>query len=105
MIILAAFNLSSANAFNLDWSKILLGKELTSALHNILSKPLAAFPLNHHQNNGQRCDRNESCHNDYHQFLDRILAELDIKPATSCSQVMYAIYCAAGLGPFLQRGA
>ena len=33
IIILQAFNLSSANAFNLDWSKVLsFGKELNSLL-------------------------------------------------------------------------
>ena len=34
---------------------------LTSTWHNILSKPLAAFPHNHCQNNRQRWERNESC--------------------------------------------
>ena len=31
-----------------------LGVLLTSTLHNILSKPLAAFPHNHCRNNGQQ---------------------------------------------------
>ena len=30
---------------------------LTSTQHNIFSKPLAAFPLTYHRNNGQRCKR------------------------------------------------
>jgi hypothetical protein len=38
------------------------GVLLTSTPHNILSKPLAAFPHNHYRNNGQRLERNESCH-------------------------------------------
>ena len=41
----------------------------------LLSQPLAAFPHNHRRNNGQRWDGNKSCHNDYHQSLERILAE------------------------------
>ena len=53
--------------------------------HNILSKPLATFPHNHHWNNGQLWERNEFCHNDYHQSSKRLLAELRIKPATFCS--------------------
>ena len=36
----------------------LFGKELTSIPHNILSKPLAAFPHNHCRNNGQWRARN-----------------------------------------------
>ena len=72
----------SADAFKLDWSQILsfgkrvngvstlfqifnyiaeicalihtfLGFFFTSTLHNILSKPLAAFPHNYSQNNDQ----------------------------------------------------
>ena len=44
--------LSSANSISLEESKIChLGKELSSTLHNILSKPLAAFPHNHCRNN------------------------------------------------------
>ena len=58
--------------------------------HDILSKPLAAFPHNHCRNNGQRLDRNESCRKDYHQSAERILAEPGIEPATSCSQIRNA---------------
>ena len=65
------------------------GVLLTSTPHNILSKPLAAFPHNHRQNNGLRWVSNESCHNKYHQSSLRMLAEPGIKPATSCSQVRY----------------
>ena len=36
------------------------GVLLSSTPHNILSKPLAAFPHNYCQNNGQRWERNES---------------------------------------------
>ena len=61
---------------------------LNSTSHNSLSKPLAAFLYNHCQNDGQRWERNESCHKDYHQSLERILAEAGIKPVTSCSQVV-----------------
>ena len=43
------------------------GTFFTNTLHNILSKPLAAFPHNHLRDNGQREERNESCCNDYHQ--------------------------------------
>ena len=68
------------------------GVLLTSTPHNILFKPLAAFPQNHRQNNRQQWERNESCRNDYHQSSERILAELGIKPVTSCSQVHNAIY-------------
>ena len=64
------------------------GVLLTSTLHNILSKPLAAPPHNHCRNNGQRCERKKSYHNDYHQSWERILAEPGIKPATFCSQVL-----------------
>ena len=60
---------------------------LTYTRHNILSKPLAAISHNHCRNNGQRSERHESCRNDYHQSLERILAEPGIKPETSCSQV------------------
>ena len=44
------------------------GVLLTSILHNILSKPLAAFPCNHCQNNGQRI---------LSQSSERIFAELE----------------------------
>ena len=64
---------------------------LTGTSHNILSKPLAAFPLNHHRNNGLGWQRNESCCNDYYQSSEMIglLAEPGIEPATFCSQVLY----------------
>ena len=68
---------------------------LTSTPHNILSKPLAAFPYNHCRNNGQR---NDSCLIDYHQSSERILAEPEIETATSCSQVRNATDWAMGLG-------
>ena len=61
-----------------------------STLHGILSKPLAAFPQNHSQNKGQCRERNESCHNDYHQSMVGILAEPGIEAATSCSQIVHA---------------
>ena len=63
--------------------------------HNILSKPLAAFPQNLCRNNGQQWERNESCRNDYHQSW--ILAEPGIEPATSCSQVRLSY------GPWRER--
>ena len=74
------------------------GGPFTSTLHNILSKPLAAFPNNHCQNNGQRWERNGSCRNDYHQSSDRILAEPGIEPVISCSQVRNTTDGAMGLG-------
>ena len=66
--------------------------------HNFLSKPLAAFPQNHRQNNGLRLEKNESGRNDYHQSSERTLAESGIEPATSCCQVLYATDWATGLG-------
>ena len=75
------------------------GVLLTSTPHNILSKPLAAFPLNHCQNKGQQWERNESCLNDYHLSSERILAEPGIEPATSRSQVRNTTNGALGLGP------
>ena len=39
----------------------------TSTPNNFLSKPLAVFQHNNCRNNGQRSERNESCHNDDHQ--------------------------------------
>ena len=77
---------------------MLFCSSLTSATHNFLFKSLGASPHNHCQNNRQRWDRNESCRNDYHQSLERILAEPGIKPATSCSQVRNATDWAVGLG-------
>ena len=77
-----------------------LGILLTSTPQNILSKPLAAFPQNHCQNNGQQWERNECCCNDYHQSLERILAELEIEPATSCSQVRNTKDWAMGLSHY-----
>ena len=47
----------------------------TSTLHNMLSKPLAAFPYNHCQNNREWQERNESSHNDYNQSMERTLAK------------------------------
>ena len=79
------------------------GLLLTSTLHNILSKPLAAFPHNHCQNNAQRWERNESCCNDYHQSSERILAKLGIEPVSSCSQVRNATNWALGLGVFKDK--
>ena len=75
------------------------GVLLTSTPDNILSQPLAAFPHNHCQNNGQWWERNESCHNDYHQSLVRILAEPGIEPATFFSKARNAINWPMGLGP------
>ena len=60
------------------------GVLLTSALHNILCKPLAAFLHNHCWNIWQRWKRNESCCNDYHQSSERILAEQGI-----CNRLSY----------------
>ena len=65
------------------------GSLVTNTNHNILSKPLAAFPHNLCRNTGQRRERNESCLNDFHQSSERILAELGIEPATSYSLARY----------------
>ena len=62
---------------------------LASTPHNVISKPLAAFPHNHCRNNGQRRERNESCRNEYHQSSEKILAKPGIEPATSCYQLSY----------------
>ena len=128
IVILAILHLSSANAFNLVMSKKLsFGKELISMLSNIISKSLAAFLHALCRNNGQGCERNESCCNAcgrardqtshplfsspvcywlrYRQsqgsnqpppvlkscmLLTEVQAEPGIKPATPCSQVLYA---------------
>ena len=71
---------------------------LTSTLHNIPSKLLAAFPHNHCRNNRQGLARNESCRNDNHQSSERILAEPRIELATSFSQVHNATDWVMGLG-------
>ena len=82
----------------------------TSTLHNILSKPLAAFPHNYRWNNEQRRERKELCCNDYDQSSERILAEPGIEPVTFCSQVLcdmevYAqcMLCEKVLNPSLHR--
>ena len=51
---------------------------LTSTPYDILSKPLADFPHNHYQQNGQWLDKNESCCNDYHHFSEGILVKLEV---------------------------
>ena len=71
------------------------GVLLTSTPHNILFN--IAFTFNHFRNNGQWRERNESCHNDYHQSSERILTEPVIEPATSCSQVGNATDIVMGL--------
>ena len=58
------------------------GVLLTSIPHNVLSKPLAAFPHNHCWNNGQQWERYESCCNNYHKSSERILTKPGIKPVT-----------------------
>ena len=50
----------------------LFGKGLTSTPHNILSKPLSAFPLNHCRDNGQRWERNDPSLSDVGGAGDRI---------------------------------
>ena len=70
-----------------------LGFFLTSTSHNILSKPMTAFPHNHCWNNWQQWKRNESCCNDYHQSLERILAKPGIEPVTSRSQGTFIEKC------------
>ena len=111
-IFLSNLKVSSANSFSLEsfvWERVKVycgsqctylcfpGVLLTSTPHNILSKPLAAFPHKHCQNNSQLWERNESCRNDYHQSKERILAKSEIKPVTFCSQVPNATNRAMGL--------
>ena len=48
------------------------------------------FLTYHCRNNGQRSEKNGSYRNDYHQTSEMILAETEIKLATSCSQVLCA---------------
>ena len=45
-------------------------------------------------------ERNESCRNDFRQSSERILAEPEIEPATSCFQVCNATDWAKGLGTY-----
>ena len=73
------------------------GVLLTATPHNILSKPLSAFPHRSYRNNGQCLERNESARNDYHQSSESISAKPRIEPASSCSQVCNATYSAMGL--------
>ena len=61
---------------------------LTSTPHNILYKPLAAFPHKHCLNSGQRWKRNESCRNDFHQSSERILAKPGTEPETFFPKVL-----------------
>ena len=78
------------------------GVLFTICPHNILSKLLAAFQHNHCRINEQRCERNESCRNNYYQSLERIMAEPGIEPAIPCSQVLYALtteLCGIGIQP------
>ena len=64
---------------------------LTSIPHNILSKPLAAFPHNLCRNHGYQSERNEFYCNDYHQSSGKkYWPGRVIKPATFCSQVLRA---------------
>ena len=95
---------------------------LISTQHNVLFKPLAAFPQTIVEGLNQLSlafvpilldviitskyvktadsserDTYESCCSDYHQSSERILAKLGFEPSSSCSQVLYAIDCAMGL--------
>ena len=49
----------------------------TSSRYGVLFKPMAAFPYNYCQSNGQK---SESCHNDYHQSSKKILTESGMEP-------------------------
>ena len=80
----------SAICFNLDQSKILLsGNRLNSSQHNILlSHWLLSLISNIKSLDRYGRGMNPiamTCHS-----LERILAEWGIKPATSCSQILYA---------------
>ena len=55
------------------------GVLLTSTSHSTLSKPLAAFPHKNSRNNVQHWERNESCGNGYHQYMERTLAEPEVQ--------------------------
>ena len=62
---------------------------LNSTPNNILSKPLVAFPHNHCRKNELLCGRNEICHIDFHQSLERILAVDQISNLFFSSPVSY----------------
>ena len=55
---------------------------VSSTRHNILSMPLAAFPLNHCRNNGQWWQRNESCCNDLSSILRKYNGRARDQPTT-----------------------
>ena len=55
---------------------------IASTPRNITSKQLAAFRSNHRRNSGQRREKNESCHTDYHQSSKK-MAEMGIGLAAS----------------------
>ena len=74
------------------------GVLLTSTPHNILSKPLAAFPHNRCRNKWKWWERNKSCRNDYHHASEKILAKPGTELVTSCSQVHNTTDWAMGLG-------
>ena len=64
---------------------LLCGKDLTSTLHNILSKPLATFPLNHFKTR----DNGERGMNPVVMTIVNLWKEYWIEPGT-CSQVSNA---------------
>ena len=59
---------------------------LTTSLHNILSKQLAAFPHHYCRVKRQWWERNEFCRNDYHQSSESILLE----PKDPTSDLMFS---------------
>ena len=66
---------------------------LRNSLHNILPKPLAAFPHNHCGNNGEEGILLKWLSSN----LRKNIAGAGIKPVTSSSQGLYSIYWAMGL--------
>ena len=72
------------------------GVLLTSTPHNILSKPLAAFPHNHCWNNGQQWERNESCRNGCDKSLERRIGWAGERTSDLLFQVLYGTDWAMG---------
>ena len=66
---------------------------LISTLHNILSKPLAAFPQ---WNNVQRWERDKSCLTDHHQSSERILDEPENRTSDLLLSSLLSYSCATG---------
>ena len=95
MVLKAVFNITSVILVHLPCNRCTCpcfpGVLLTSTPHNILSRPLAAF----HIIIAKKMDSS-----DYHQSSEKILTLPEIEPVTCtlCSNVLYTIDQATGLG-------